>query len=70
MDNFDLIINLVALGMGVSLVPRRALAFYPRKKSIQQVRMPERFSRSLVVLTRRHKKPPEHISRFVENILF
>ncbi|MGB8356234.1 MAG: LysR family transcriptional regulator [Chthoniobacteraceae bacterium] len=70
MDNFDLIINLVALGMGVSLVPRRALAFYPRKKSIQQIRMPERFSRNLVVLTRRHKKPLEHISRFVENILF
>lgn len=35
LDNFDLIINLVALGMGVSIVPIRALAPYnQRRKSI------------------------------------
>ena len=28
LDNFDLIINLVALGMGISFVPIRALALY------------------------------------------
>jgi DNA-binding transcriptional LysR family regulator len=70
MDNFDLIINLVALGMGVSLVPRRALALYARKKNIQQIRLAERFARDLVVLTRKSKSPPVHITQFVENILF
>lgn len=70
MDNFDLIVNLVALGMGVSFVPRRALASYPRKKSIQQIRMPERFTRTLAVLTRKRKSLPPHIAQFVENILF
>lgn len=70
LDNFDLIINLVALGMGVSLVPRRALALYARKKTIQQIRLPERFARDLVVLTRKSKSPPGHIKQFVENILF
>lgn len=70
MDNFDLIINLVAVGMGVSLVPQRALALYGRKKSIVRIRTPERFSRKLVVLTRGQKNPPAHITEFVENILF
>lgn len=70
MDNFDLIINLVALGMGVSLVPRRALSLYTRKKTIQQIRLPGRFARDLVVLTRKSKSPSAHITQFVENILF
>ena len=70
MDNFDLIISLVALDMGVSLVPRRALALYARKKNIQQIRLPVRFARDLVVLTRKSKSPPAHITQFVENILF
>ena len=70
MDNFDLIINLVALGMGISLVPRRALALYPRKKSIQRIPLPERFTRELVVLARKHRTQPAHITQFVENILF
>jgi hypothetical protein len=32
LDSFDLIINLVALGMGISIVPNWALALYGRKK--------------------------------------
>lgn len=38
LDNFDLIINLVAVGVGVSLVPQRSLALYTRRHAI--VRLP------------------------------
>ncbi len=70
LDNFDLIINLVALGMGASFVPIRALALYANKNSILRVSMSNRFSRELVVVIRRQRKPLEHVADFVENILF
>jgi DNA-binding transcriptional LysR family regulator len=70
LDSFDLIINLVALGMGVSFVPIRALALYGRKRTLQRIPMPDRFVRELVVVVRRHGKLPEHLSLFVGNILF
>ncbi len=70
LDNFDLIINLVALGMGVSFVPVRALALYGQKKSVQRIALPERFTRELVVVVRRHRKLPVHLKKFVGNVLF
>jgi DNA-binding transcriptional LysR family regulator len=70
LDNFDLIINLVALGVGVSLVPQRALALYGRRRSLVRLPWPKRFVRELVVVVRRQRQTPEHIQRFVENILF
>jgi len=70
LGNFDLIINLVALGMGVSFVPVRALALYGQKKSLQRVPLPVKFTRELVVIVRRHRKLPEHLKRFVGNVLF
>lgn len=70
LDNFDLIINLVSLGLGFSFVPRRALALYGRKTNLVRLPLKQRFSRSLVVVTRRHRKRPEHLMRFIENILF
>lgn len=70
LDNFDLIINLVALGMGVSFVPVRALALYGQKKTIQRLPLPEKFTRELVVVVRRHRKLPEHLKQFVGNVLF
>lgn len=70
LDNFDLLINLVALGMGVSFVPVRALALYGQKKSIQRVALPKKFTRELVVVVRRHRKLPEHLRQFVDNVLF
>lgn len=70
LDNFDLIINLVALGMGVSLVPIRALALYPRKKSIRRVDLRERFERELVVVARHQRKMAPHLADFIANILF
>jgi DNA-binding transcriptional LysR family regulator len=70
LDSFDLIITLVALGMGVSFVPIRALALHGRKKSFTRLKLPDRFERELVVVTRRHRKKPDHLSAFVQNILF
>ncbi|MES2696321.1 MAG: LysR family transcriptional regulator, partial [Verrucomicrobiota bacterium] len=45
LDSFDLIINLVVLGMGVSFVPVRALALYPGKRNLRRIALPARFSR-------------------------
>lgn len=70
LDSFDLIINLVALGMGVACVPIRALALYPRKRNVRRVEWPTRFSRELVVVVRRNRELPQHLSRFIENVLF
>ncbi len=70
LDNFDLIINLVASGMGVALVPQRALALYRRRQAIVRLEMKPMFSRDLVVLARKHRKLPEHVAGFIENVLF
>jgi len=69
-DGFDLIINLVALGMGVSFVPVRALALYGQKKTLQRIALPVRFERELIVVRRRQRKPAKHLSEFISNILF
>lgn len=70
LDSFDLIITLVALGMGVSVVPKRALALYGQKKTLARLPMPDCFERELVVVMRKHRKQPEHLAEFVKNILF
>lgn len=70
LDSFDLIINLVALGMGVSFVPVRALALYGQKKTLRRIALPLRFERELVVVRRRQRKPAKHLSEFINNILF
>ncbi len=70
LDSFDLIINLVASGFGLALVPRRALALYRRKESLVTLPLTEHFERDIVALTRKHRKLPPHVQRFVENILF
>jgi DNA-binding transcriptional LysR family regulator len=70
LDSFDLIISLVASGMGVALVPQRALALYRRKAAITLLRMTETFSRDIVVVTRKHRRVPAHVTQFVESLLF
>lgn len=69
-DNFDLIINLVAMGLGVSLVPHRALALYVRNRNVRRISTKIRFSRRLSVVVRKHRKTAEPIKAFVDNILF
>lgn len=70
LDNFDLIINLVSLGMGVSCVPIRALALYARKRNIRRIEWPSRFTRELVIVVRRNREIPEHVGQFIANVLF
>lgn len=70
LDNFDLIINLVSLGMGVSFVPIRALALYNQRQKLRRVPLPTRFTRELVVVVRKHRKMPSHIEQFIANVLF
>ncbi len=70
LDGFDLIINLVSLGMGVSFVPIRALALYGRKRSLRRLAWPDRFVRKLAVVVRAKREQPAHIKRFIENVLF
>jgi DNA-binding transcriptional LysR family regulator len=69
-DSFDLIIHLVALGLGVALVPRRALAGFPRKKQLKICPLPENFQRELVVVTRQPGAVSNHVKAFVASILF
>lgn len=70
LDSFDLIISLVALGMGVSFVPIRALALYGRKKQLQRLDPGERFVRKVVVAMREQRTVPAHLAEFVANVLF
>lgn len=70
LDNFDLIINLVSLGMGVSFVPIRALALYNQRQKLIRIPLPARFTREVVVVVRKHRKLPAHIEQFVANVLF
>jgi DNA-binding transcriptional LysR family regulator len=70
LDNFDLVINLVSLGMGISLVPIRALALYNQRQKVLRVRLASRFARELVVVVRKHRKLPAHIEQFIANVLF
>jgi DNA-binding transcriptional LysR family regulator len=70
LDNFDLIINLVSLGMGVSFVPIRALALYNQRRRVLRVSIPSRFRRELVVVVRKHRKIPDHLNQFIANVLF
>ena len=69
-DSFDLIVQLVALGQGLSWVPKRTLAMYGRMRGLRRVRVPEPFSRQLVALARTRPEPTPHVREFIENILF
>lgn len=69
-DNFDLIIQLVALGHGHAFVPRRALSNFARKKLIQKIALPRPLVRELVVAAPVNLKPSESIEKFVRQILF
>lgn len=70
LENFDLMMQLVSLNMGVGLIPRRCFGTFPRKPLIRVLAPPVELSRKLIVISPKHGKPPEHVSRFVEGILF
>jgi DNA-binding transcriptional LysR family regulator len=70
LDSFDMAIHLVALGLGVACVPRRAFSSFARKGRLQRIPMPLPLTRELVVITPRRSTSPEHVLQFVESILF
>ena len=70
LDSFDLIINLVALGLGVSFVPHRALPLYARRRKVRRIATTPRFSRELVVVTSHERPAREPVRQFVDCILF
>jgi len=69
-DNFDLITNLVSLGVGVSIVPHRTLALQGQRRPVKRLNTDPRFKRELIVVIRKQAALPEHVKGFVENILF
>jgi DNA-binding transcriptional LysR family regulator len=69
-ESFDLIVNLVAMGMGYSIVPHRSLPLYPRTRAILRIPVRPRFARELAVVIRKDRSPPAHVTQFVENVLF
>ena len=70
LDSFDVIVNLVSLGLGVSVVPHRVLPIYEQRRAVKRISMAKRFSRELVVVVRKNRQQPEHLTGFVENVLF
>ena len=69
-DNFDLIVNLVSLGLGVSIVPHRVLALHPQSRPVQRIGTEPKFSRELIVVVRRQRELEKPLVGFIENILF
>lgn len=69
-DSFDMAIHLVALGMGVACVPRRALSAFPRKRQLQRVGLPLALSRELAVIVPKRGTNPPHVRQFIGDILF
>ena len=70
LDSFDVIVNLVSLGLGVSLVPHRVLALYGQRRAVQRIPTRPRFSRELAVVVRSNRVTPEPLRSFIENVLF
>ncbi len=70
LDSFDVIVNLVSLGLGVSIVPHRVLPIYEQRRVVKRIRAKRRFERELVVVVRKNRQQPEHLAGFVENVLF
>lgn len=70
LESFDLIIHLVALGLGVACVPRRAISTFPRKQQIQLLPLPAPLVRELAVITPNTTLMPKHVRQFIDNILF
>jgi len=70
LDSFDVIVNLVALGLGVSVVPHRVLALYGDRRRVGRVRVRPQFVRELAVVVRKNRVHPEPLASFINGILF
>ncbi|RYD19795.1 MAG: LysR family transcriptional regulator [Verrucomicrobiaceae bacterium] len=70
LESFDLMIQFVSMGMGAAFIPRRGLSAFPRKRLVEMIQPPVDLERQLIVISPAHSRSPEHVTRFVEGILF
>ncbi|MGV3771933.1 MAG: LysR family transcriptional regulator [Verrucomicrobiales bacterium] len=70
LDNFDLIVNLVLLGLGCSIVPHRALPLYLQRGLIARLPINPRLHRTLLVIIRKSSKAENLLNDFISEILF
>jgi DNA-binding transcriptional LysR family regulator len=70
LDSFDMIVNLVSLGLGFSLVPHRVLPLYAQRRAVQRITINNNFERELAVVVRRNRVMPEPLRSFVGGVLF
>jgi len=70
LDNFDIMCQLVALNMGTALIPKRALTSFPRRKQLQHLNFKYTPIRKLCVIGPKNTVVPQHISKFIDSILF
>jgi len=70
LDSFDMIANLVSLGLGVSLVPHRTLPLYERRRAVLRLPLREKFTRELAVVVRKERKRSEVLEGLVRKVLF
>lgn len=70
LDSFDMIVNLVSLGLGVSLVPHRVLPLYAQRRSVRRYTLKNPFTRDLAVVIRKNRNTPEPLRSFVDGVLF
>ncbi len=73
-ENIGEYCNLVSMGFGWSVVPKRALAIYGRRKPVIRIddkillqKLPDR---ELVVVVRSGRAKPEYLRDFIEDVLF
>lgn len=70
LENFDLMVQFVSMGMGVALIPRCCFGTFRRKALIRMFTPPVEISRKLIVISPKHGQSPENVTRFVAGILF
>ena len=70
LENFDLMGQLVGMGMGVALVPRRAVGLMSQRKKLKIVSLPKVLKRELVVIRRKSNQVQDGQKEFLNKILF
>ena len=70
LDSFDVMVQLVELGMGVAFVPRRALSSFRRGGKLVRLDVGKAPKREVGVFTRKIPKPSQVVDEFVQGILF
>ena len=70
LESYDLMGQLVAMGMGAALVPRRSVAQMLRRKQLEVISLPRALKREIVVVCGLGQSDLKMTRRFVDSILF